>query len=438
MSRPMKESGIEWIGDIPAEWEVRKAKTVFFERRERLRYDDVQLTASQKYGMIPQNLFIELENQKPVLVDKNYDNFKHVEAGDFVISLRSFQGGLEYSTYCGAVSPAYTVIGANEEFVNKHYFKWLFKNDAYIKAIAVTSDSLRDGKSLKWSNFILVDVPLPPLPQQAKIAAYLDKQVATIDAIIADTKESIQALKDYKQAIITETVTKGLDPQAPMKDSGIEWIGQVPEGWEVRKNKYIYDFSKGLSITKADLTETGIPVINYGQIHSKYPVFFTPGRDDLPFVPSTFSSDTKSKLNFGDFVFADTSEDYLGSGNFSMHNSEIEAMAGYHTIVLKVNKLVEYFEPKYLAYYFAGDVHRNQIRRKISGVKVFTISQTILKNTYCLIPPLDTQTQIVAYLDQKIGQIDQLVADKEALIAEYEAYKKSLIYEVVTGKRRVD
>lgn len=422
MSRPMKESGIEWIGDIPAEWEVRKAKTVFFERRERLRYDDVQLTASQKYGMIPQNLFIELENQKPVLVDKNYDNFKHVEAGDFVISLRSFQGGLEYSTYCGAVSPAYTVIGANEEFVNKHYFKWLFKNDAYIKAIAVTSDSLRDGKSLKWSNFILVDVPLPPLPQQAKIAAYLDKQVATIDAIIADTKESIQALKDYKQAIITETVTKGLDPQAPMKDSGIEWIGQVPEGWETYTLSQYFKQVKNKNI---GLSNTNLLSLSYGTIKRKD----INSGDGL--LPASFESYNLIKKD--DIVLRMT--DLQNDQRSLRQGIAIEdgiVTSAYITIRANGNIL-----PKFVYFQLFGfDINKGYYGLG-SGVRQ-GVNYNDIKKLKIALPDLDTQTQIVVYLDQKIGQIDQLVADKEALIAEYEVYKKSLIYEVVTGKRRVD
>ncbi|HFI0254927.1 TPA: restriction endonuclease subunit S [Streptococcus suis] len=434
MSRPMKDSGIEWAGEIPIDWNVVPFKSLLKKQKNILeKWQGEDVLSLTMNGVIVRDL-VNPTGKMP----STFDGYQIIDKDSLILCLFDIDVtprcvGIAYNN--GVTSSAYSHYKVKKGNVRYLYYLLLMLDND--KILLSYSKTLRSTITDEY--FGAVRVPITQdITEQVKIAAYLDNQVATIDAIIADTKESIQALKDYKQAIITETVTKGLDPQAPMKDSGIEWIGQVPEGWEVRKNKYIYDFSKGLSITKADLTETGIPVINYGQIHSKYPVFFTPGRDDLPFVPSTFSSDTKSKLNFGDFVFADTSEDYLGSGNFSMHNSEIEAMAGYHTIVLKVNKLVEYFEPKYLAYYFAGDVHRNQIRRKISGVKVFTISQTILKNTYCLIPPLDTQTQIVAYLDQKIGQIDQLVADKEALIAEYEAYKKSLIYEVVTGKRRVD
>lgn len=434
MSRPMKDSGIEWAGEIPIDWNVVPFKSLLKKQKNILeKWQGEDVLSLTMNGVIVRDL-VNPTGKMP----STFDGYQIIDKDSLILCLFDIDVtprcvGIAYNN--GVTSSAYSHYKVKKGNVRYLYYLLLMLDND--KILLSYSKTLRSTITDEY--FGAVRVPITQdITEQVKIAAYLDNQVATIDAIIADTKESIQALKDYKQAIITETVTKGLDPQAPMKDSGIEWIGQVPEGWEVRKNKYIFDFSKGLSITKADLTETGIPVINYGQIHSKYPVFFTPGRDDLPFVPSTFSSDTKSKLNFGDFVFADTSEDYLGSGNFSMHNSEIEAMAGYHTIVLKVNKLVEYFEPKYLAYYFAGDVHRNQIRRKISGVKVFTISQTILKNTYCLIPPLDTQTQIVAYLDQKIGQIDQLVADKEALIAEYEAYKKSLIYEVVTGKRRVD
>ena len=203
---PMKDSGVEWIGVIPEGWLVRPAKTLFVEGRELRRPNDEQCTASQKYGIIPQAQYTALENQRMVAADKNLDAWKHVEPGDFVISLRSFQGGLELSTIAGCVTWHYIVLQGNC-LVESAYYKYLFKTRKYIESLQRTCTYIRDGQDLRYSNFVQVPLLLPPRKEQIEIGAYLDAKTAEIDSLI-DAKQSMaDKLREYRKSLVSEAVT---------------------------------------------------------------------------------------------------------------------------------------------------------------------------------------------------------------------------------------
>lgn len=214
------------------------------------------------------------------------------------------------------------------------------------------------------------------------------------------------------------------------KDSGIDWIGEIPEHWEVKKFGHLFTFSRGLGITKQDLKDKGIPCVNYGEIHSKYGVFVNPEIHPLKCVEESYLETTdKSLLKRGNFVFADTSEDIEGSGNFTVLDSDIPTFAGYHTIIARHENGGHY---KYLAYCFDSLTYRNQIRSSVSGIKVFSITQSILKSSTAILPPLSEQTAIAAYLDHKTAEIDALIADKKRLMELYEEEKTAIINQAVT------
>lgn len=220
------------------------------------------------------------------------------------------------------------------------------------------------------------------------------------------------------------------------KDSGIEWIGEIPEHWEVKRFGLIFSFYRGLPITKQDLKDEGIPCVSYGEIHSKYGFYVDPAKHDLKFVDDLYlKSSVNSLLNRGDFVFADTSEDIKGSGNFTCLNSDISIFAGYHTIIARQKTKHNY---KYLAYYFDSIGFRNQIRREVSGIKVFSITQGILKSTSLLLPNFEDQVIIANYLDRKTAEIDRIIANKQKLITLYEEEKQAVINQAVTKGIRVN
>lgn len=214
------------------------------------------------------------------------------------------------------------------------------------------------------------------------------------------------------------------------KNSGIEWIGEIPSHWNVMKFGYLFNFSRGLGITKQDLLDEGVPCVNYGEIHSKYGFRVDPEINKLKCVQESYlESSDKSLLRRGDFVFADTSEDIEGSGNFTCLDSDTPIFAGYHTVIARGLSENSYI---FLAYYFDSLEYRNQIRNSVSGIKVYSITQGILKNTSVLLPPPTEQTAIAKYLDRKTAEIDELIADKKRLVELYEEEKTAIINQAVT------
>lgn len=203
---PMKDSGIDWIGQIPEHWEVENPKWLFNHRKERARRGEPQLAATQKYGVIPQSDFMDLEGRRVTQVFLDFDILKHVEAGDFVMSMRSFQGGLEYSEYTGCVSSAYVALKPGPR-IFAPFYKYLFKSARYIEALQSTSNLVRDGQALRFDNFTMVILPVVPVEEQRAIAEYLDNALAKADQGIAIKEEQIVSLKEYKTSLINAAVT---------------------------------------------------------------------------------------------------------------------------------------------------------------------------------------------------------------------------------------
>lgn len=430
----MKDSGYPWMGEIPSHWRDINPKALFTQRKERAKEGERQLTASQQYGVLYQDEYMSLTGSRVVVVQKDFDILKHVEAGDFVISMRSFQGGIEYSPVSGSISSAYVMLIPNKELVYPPFYRWLLKSSAYIRALQSTTDLVRDGQAMRYSNFAKVRLLVAPLEEQRAIAAYLDDKVGQIDSIIEEEKASIEEYKQWKAAIISEMVL-GFNTCHSKKRSGVEWIDEIPSNWEIARLKTLFSFGKGLPITKEDLVEEGVPVISYGQIHAKS----NPGTGIVDglirYVPDTYlQSNPDSLVHNGDILIADTSEDIEGCGNAVYVDKEMALFAGYHTIILRSKNKTN---NKYLSYLFKSDAWRSQIRTRVSGVKLFSVSKKILNLVSVVLPPFSEQTAIVNELDKKCSEIDAIITEKESLMSDLEQYKRALIYDTVTGKRKV-
>ena len=206
-NREMKDSGVEWIGEIPVEWNTINPKALFTQRKDKAKAGEKQLTASQQYGVIYQDEYMKLTGAKVVTVEKDFDILKHVECGDFVISMRSFQGGLEYSTNTGSISSAYVMLIPNLDLVFPRFFKWLLKSQIYINALQSTSNLVRDGQAMRYSNFAQVRLYTVPIDEQQEIADYLDKKTTEIDTLIAKKEALLEELETYKKSLIYEYVT---------------------------------------------------------------------------------------------------------------------------------------------------------------------------------------------------------------------------------------
>lgn len=214
------------------------------------------------------------------------------------------------------------------------------------------------------------------------------------------------------------------------KDSGIKWLGKIPSQWRLVSFKRLFSFGRGLSITKADLVEEGIPVISYGQIHSKQNTGTKVEQHLLRYVPKSYiEGNNSSKVNKGDFIFADTSEDLEGCGNCVYIDNNYLIYAGYHSIIARS---IQSNDNKYLSYLFKTDCWRSQIRSSVYGVKVFSVTQSTLSDSMVILPPIEEQTTIVSYLDYKVGQIDATIAEKEQILEDLKAYRSAIISEAVT------
>lgn len=206
-----KSSGVNWIDNIPEHWNMVYAKKLFAQRKDKAFPNDIQLTSSQKYGIISQEEFMKIEGRRLTVVMTGDDILKHVGIGDFVISMRSFQGGLEYSYVEGKISSAYVMLIPNKEKVYDEYFKWLLKSKPYIKALQGTSDLVRDGQALRYANFAKVYLPEIPLDEQKEIAEYIAAEVAKIDNALPTFQKEIELLREYRTRLISDVVTGQID-----------------------------------------------------------------------------------------------------------------------------------------------------------------------------------------------------------------------------------
>lgn len=414
-------------------WKKGKVKNAFVRKNEKANEEDPVVLSLARSGVKIRDITTG-EGQ----LAENYSKYNPVEPGDLLLNPMDLYSGANcsLSNVSGVISPAYINLRAKKNILPKFY-------DYYFKVQYWSMAFFANGKGVSFDNRWTLNVetlmnypiPLPSLSEQQKIADFLDEKVKEIDNAIEKTKETIELYKKYKQAIITEAVTKGLDPNVEMKDSGIEWINQIPVKWNVNRLKNLFSFGKGLPITKADLKESGLPVISYGQIHSKTNSGVCVKKELVRFVSqSYYESNSESMTKKGDIIVADTSEDLEGCGNAVYINDDFNIFAGYHTVILKSK---ENKSNKYIAYLMKTDLWRSQIRTLVTSVKVFSITQSILKQCSVILPPKDSQEEIVDFLDDECSSIDAIVNKMSSLIPAYENYKKSLIYEYVTGKKEV-
>lgn len=444
--REMKNSGVAWIGNIPDSWEVKPIRHFLDERIEKNSNQQVKaiLSLSAKEGVTLYNG----ENHSGNKPREDLSDYKIVRKNDIVAnSMNILSGSVGLSDYLGVVSPVYYVYYNRDSNVNNlYYLYYLFQCKEFQRGLWGLGNGILVKESESGSlNTIRTRIPSKRLrmqlfpscskKEQDQIVIALDKNTKKIDILISNQEQQIEKLKQYKQSLITEVVTKGLNPDVSMKDSGVKWIGQIPENWTIKPLKSLFGFGKGLPITKENLQTNGVPVISYGQIHAKWNSGVTIHDELKRFVSETYiETNSNSLVKYGDFIFADTSEDREGCGNCAYVDKSGTLFAGYHTVILTSSSQNSNM---YLAYLFLTDTWRSQIRCKVSGIKVFSISRKILSSTSIILPDIAEQNDIVSYLDDKCAKIDRFIAIKQEKIDKLNDYKKSLIYEYVTGKREV-
>jgi type I restriction enzyme S subunit len=427
-----KDSGIEWIGEIPEHWNVQQLKI-----NTKIKTGYTPLTSDENNFSNEGTIWVKPDNLKlfaPIIDSKEKVSSLGVKQQNII------QKGSVLLCCIGTIGK-FGVAGVDlltNQQINSITFKDKLTNEYGKYLVFSFEDELNSWANgnvvriLNTTSLGNIKTPIPSEEEQTAIANYLDQKTTQIDQLINQKKRFIALLQEERTAVINQAVTKGLDPTVKMKDSGIEWLGEIPEHWEVKKLKLIFNSSKGLTITKENLQNEGIPCVNYGEIHSKFGFEVDIDKQLLKCVqPSYLDSDYKSLIKTGDFVFADTSEDLSGAGNFTYLKSNHEIFAGYHTIILRA---VGNIKSRYFAYQFDSIPYRTQIRQSVKGIKVFSITQGILKNTSLWIPTLSEQELIIKFLDVETNRILHLKNSTLKEIELLKEYKTALISEVVTGK----
>ena len=417
--RGMKDSGIEWIGQIPKGWELRRAKTLFTQRNSKGNGIEVLLSPTQKYGVVPQS---QLEGVVQVKEDTDLQMFKTVHKGDFVISLRSFQGGFEYSLYEGVCSPAYQVFYPTSPICDT-YYRYLFKSQSFISKMNNLTVGIREGKNIQYVDFANSRIPVPPLAEQERIAVFLDAECAEIDTVLEKTRASIEEYKKLKQAVITQAVTKGIRGDRPMKDSGIEWIGNIPAEWDVVRIKNLFDYRN----------ERNFKPLEEVNLISLYTDKGVVQHCDLDETTGNKASNADGyKLVYENDIVVNIILCWMGAIGRSAYFGVTSPAYDVYSPKQKTNS--KFYHYLFRTNGFSGDCYK--VGRGIMAMRWRTYSDQF-RAIKVVSPPQSEQEEIVEYLDEKCEGIDDLIAKKQQYLTEIENYKKSLIYEYVTGKKEV-
>ena len=405
-----KNSKVEWLRDIPVDWDIFDGKRLFKNRRELSLKTDEQLAASQKYGVVPQSLMMKLNDSKVMLALKGTNSFRHVEKNDFVISLRSFQGGIEHSNYIGCVSPAYTVLSATKN-ITPNFYKYLFKSNSYISALQSTTDSLRDGKSITFDQFGAIPLVFPNTKEQEKIANFLDYETAKIDTLIEKQEQLIKLLKEKRQAVISHAVTKGLNPNAPMRDSGVEWLGEVPEHWEVKRLKFVCN----LISKKSEIgTKKAIALENIESWTGRF----------IP-TDSTYSGEDV-EFSTGDVLFGKL-RPYLAKVYLA---EEVGIAFGDILVYRPKSKL----NSKYCFYQMFNEAFIKTIDSTTYGSKMPRASADFISNMQVALPPISEQEAISDHIESILNSFDSIGIKAKTAINFMQERRTALISAAVTGK----
>lgn len=408
MSMAMKNSGIPWIGDIPSHWTTDTIGQLYSLRAEKVSDKDYAPLSVTKNGVVPQ-----LETAAKT---EDGDNRKLVKVGDYAINSRSDRrGSCGISAYDGSVSLINTIMTPRAK-MNPRYYNWLFHTEQFADEFYKWGHGIvADLWTTRWQEMKRISIIVPPVNEQETIANCLDKKCSEIDAMISLQEKIIEELKAYKQSVITETVCRGLNPDVPMKDSGIEWIGKIPEGWNTCKLKYQYTLLNGRAYSDSELLENGkYKVLRVGNLFTSDKWYY-----------SNLELDSNKYCEQGDLLYGWSAS--LGA----LIWKEEKVIYHYHIwkVLLGGNSLN-------YSYYLFNAITESK-RKDMHGTAMQHITKGVMDNSYIPVIPLKEQQDIADFLDAKCSEIDSLIALKQSKIEALKEYKKSTIYEYVTGKKEV-
>lgn len=399
-----KDSGIAWIGEIPSEWSIEKGKHVLRVLSKPVQEFDEVVTCFRDGEVI---LRSQRRTEGFTMSDKEI-GYQHIDKGDIVIhGMDGFAGSMGISKSTGKGSPVLIVCNPIKD--NPNYLMYYLRILASTNVFLALSTGIRERScDLKWNKISVLPFAIPEISEQHSIASFLDSRCAEIDALISLQEEMISELQAYKQSVITEAVTKGLNPHAKMKDSGVEWIGEIPEEWNIKRLKYLCTIATGNKDTQ-DSESDGI-----------YKFYV---RSPIIERSNSWTFEGEGILMAGDGAGAGRVFHHA-FGKYAVHQ-RVYRMANFRDINT-------YFLFYYLSSLFCKIMDMGSAQSTVPSVRL-----PMLTNFFVCCPPLTEQQSIANYLDEKTSQIDSLIALKQEKIQELKDYKKSIIYEYVTGKKKV-
>lgn len=419
----MKNSEVRWLGMIPKAWDLDKIVSLYSERSTKVSDRDYPALSVTKQGIVPQ-----LESAAKT---DNGDNRKLIKKNDFVINSRSDRrGSCGISEYEGSCSLINTVLAPKNNMVNQ-YYNYLFKTELFADEFYKWGNGIVDDLwSTKWSSMKNFMVPFPPLKEQRIIADYLDIKCTQIDTIIAKEQSIIEKLQEYKKAIITQAITRGLNSSAKMKKTGFEWIGMIPKHWNVKKIKYLTSKIGSGKTPKggSDIyVDEGVLFIRSQNVYDGYfdlssAVFISHEIDCTMSNTRVYRDDVLLNITGGSI------------GRSCLYESDELANVNQHVCIIRCNSQMR---PKFMQYFWNSSIGKTSIDIYQSGANREGLNFFEIGNTVVPTPELYEQDKIISYLDDKCDSIDRVISQKLTIIDTLAEYKRSLIYEVVTGKKEV-
>lgn len=414
--RKMRDSGIDWIGTIPQDWQLAKIGSLYTQRNEKVSDKDYQPLSVTMQGILPQ--------LATAAKTDDGDNRKLVRVGDFAINSRSDRrGSCGISPLDGSVS-LINIILTPRTAMHPGYYNWLFRTTLFADEFYKWGHGIvADLWTTRWQEMKSITVPVPPLAEQERIAAFLDAECAEIDTVLEKTRASIEEYKKLKQAVITQAVTKGIRGDRPMKDSGIEWIGDIPAEWDVVRIKNLFDYRN----------ERNFKPLEEVNLISLYTDKGVVQHCDLDETTGNKASNADGyKLVYENDIVVNIILCWMGAIGRSAYFGVTSPAYDVYSPKQKTNS--KFYHYLFRTNGFSGDCYK--VGRGIMAMRWRTYSDQF-RAIKVVSPPQSEQEEIVEYLDEKCEGIDDLIAKKQQYLAEIENYKKSLIYEYVTGKKEV-
>lgn len=414
-----QKTGQLWMPIAPSHWQIRKIKYTFGERVEKGFPDEPLLVSSQNMGVVPKSVY----GNRTVEAQKDLHLLKLVRKGDFVISLRSFQGGIEYAYYQGIISPAYTIM-VNNGAILSNYFKYLAKSQRFIELLQMCVTGIREGQNIDYKKLKNFSIPIPPREEQDQIVRFLDWKVSEINRLINIKRKEIERLEELKKAVISHAVTRGLVSSVTMKDSGVSWIGKIPAHWKLTKVK-----RKCRSTGSGTTPSTSNSAFYNGSIAwiQSGDLYKTSSVDKTEKTISNLALQEYSVLSVYNPPYLVLAMYGASIGNTSISN--ISACVNQACCVLIPTDDMDIRFMYYWLTYCKDDF----IRQSAGGTQP-NISQKKVREETMIVPPIDEQQAIAEYLESECKRIAATIENKLHQIEQIQEFKTRLISDVVTGK----